>query len=142
MLRSIISAWEEFRFDSMIKHRVEITRKMLKEHGAPTEPEIHAICEMYAIELVRKNFGTLDEFKVKEATEKVKQARSEIQKLFEIDGYKKDFAFALSHICVGWDMDAYKKNKKTNNLTLNCLLKKHTQYAGLFTEKMLFGKEA
>lgn len=142
MFRSLAKKWENFQFEAMIKHRVELTRKMLREHGAPTEPEVHAICEMYAKELVKRNLGSLEESTIKEATEKVKQARAEIQRLFETDGYKKDFAFALSHVCVGWDMDAYKKNRKNNNLTLNCLLKNHTEYAGLFTEKMLFGKKA
>ena len=39
-------------------------------------------------------------------------------------------------------LDDVKNGKTKNNITLNCLLKKHTQYAGLLTESMLLNSRA
>ena len=137
MFKSLSRKWNDFQFDSMIQQRVSTTRQMLAKYGPPTDSEIHSICQMYAKEIVLKNLGKEDENQISYLTEKVKKARIEIQVMFQTDGYSEDFSYALSHVCVGWDMDAYKNGKTKNNITLNCLLKKHTQYAGLLTESML-----
>lgn len=138
MISSLLKKWDEFQFDAMIKRRIETTQKVLKENGPLTTEEVDAVCGLFAKEMIRKHYGTTDEKRLIHLKKKVSNARKKIQSLFQDDGHREEFAFALSYVCVGWDADAYRKGKKKHNLTLNCLLGKDTILSGHITEEMLF----
>lgn len=142
MFKSLINKWKDHKFDAMIHHRVETTKNMLSKYGPPTQDEIKLVCGGYAKEIVKQNLGNENPDQVDHVLSRILAAREEIQSMFESDGYSKDFSYALSHVCVGWDWDAYKNRKLENNLTLNCMLKVHTQYNGLFNESMLLKKNS
>ena len=141
MFKSLKRKFDEFKFDAMIRHRIEKTKELLDKYGSPSNKEIIAICTLYAKEIVLRNLGREDEEQIEHVLAKVLKAREEIQTMFESDGYSKDFAYALSHVCVGWDWDSYKEKNLNPNLTLSCLLKSHTQYRGIFSESMLLKKD-
>jgi hypothetical protein len=137
MIRTLLKKWDDSQFDAMVKQRVGIARNYIAKSGEPTEDEIDWACNRFAREFVLRNIGREDSDQIAHIKAKIHNSRQGIQVLFQEDGYDENFARTLSFVCVAWDSDSYKKKRLKHNLTLNYLLKKHTDFGAFFTESLL-----
>ncbi|WP_206483263.1 hypothetical protein [Thalassotalea sp. G2M2-11] len=137
MFSSIKKKWNEIQFEASLEARVKRAKLVIEEYDGVTDDDIDYINQKFAKSIVLRNLGKEDLGQIEWVTNKVEQARKELENMFLQDGYDKELSRAISFICIGWDQQTYEKNKLNNNMTLNCLLKVHTMFNGLYSEKDL-----